>query len=133
MGQLTTLTFDEGRHRYTLDGKPVQGVTTIIGNGLPKPGLTWWAAKVVAETAVHEIDRLRTDVECGRSEAAVQWLKRTPFAERDRAAAGVGHGIPAGGDALQADRTQAQGRVRGAGRRPAPGTCRAPRTPGARP
>ena len=86
MRQLTTLAFDERRHRYTLDDKPIQGVTTIIGNGLPKPGLTWWAAKVVAETAVQEIDRLITDVEYGRSDDAVQWLKQTPFAERDRAA-----------------------------------------------
>lgn len=83
---LTTLTFDERRHRYTLDEKPIQGVTTIIGNGLPKPGLTWWAARVVAETAVEEINRLVTDVECGHSDEAVQWLRRAPFVERDRAA-----------------------------------------------
>ena len=28
-----SLQFDEARHRYSLDGKPVTGVTTIIGKG----------------------------------------------------------------------------------------------------
>ncbi|WP_276670249.1 hypothetical protein [Schaalia cardiffensis] len=81
------LVFDEARHRYTLDGKPVPGVTSILSGGLPKPGLTWWAAKTVAETAVLELSRLSSDVEAGRTEDAVKWLKSSPFKERDRAAA----------------------------------------------
>ena len=37
------LVFDEARHRYTWDGKPVPGVTTILGR-LSKPALIQWAA-----------------------------------------------------------------------------------------
>lgn len=33
-------------HSYTVDGQKVPGVTTIIGNGLPKPALVaWWKAQ----------------------------------------------------------------------------------------
>lgn len=69
-----SLTFDEARHRYTLDGKPVPGVTTILGKGLPKPGLPYWAANTVAQYAVDHRD------------ADYHELRRSPWAERDQAA-----------------------------------------------
>ncbi|WP_152353282.1 hypothetical protein [Brachybacterium subflavum] len=46
-----TLTFKESSHRYRLDGKAVTGATTIIGGGVPKPALTYWAANQAAEAA----------------------------------------------------------------------------------
>lgn len=46
-----SLTFQESTHRYRLDGKPVTGATTIIGGGVPKPALTYWAANQAAEAA----------------------------------------------------------------------------------
>jgi len=50
---------DHGRgHSYYLDGVKLDGVTTIIGNGLPKPALVKWAAKSAAELAVNEWDAL---------------------------------------------------------------------------
>lgn len=36
-------------HRYELDGDKADGVTTIIGNGIPKPALVAWAAGTVGE------------------------------------------------------------------------------------
>lgn len=42
-------TFDEKKHRYELDGKPLTGVTTILGV-ITKPSLIQWAAD---ETAKH--------------------------------------------------------------------------------
>ena len=40
-------TFDEARHLYKLDGKPLTGVTTILGV-LAKP-LTQWAANCAVD------------------------------------------------------------------------------------
>lgn len=36
-------------HAYKLDGQTVTGVTTILDKGLPKPALTGWTAKAIAE------------------------------------------------------------------------------------
>lgn len=44
----TGLKFNANVHRYWLDGKPVPGVTTILGV-LNKPAIPRWAAKSVAE------------------------------------------------------------------------------------
>jgi hypothetical protein len=50
---------DRGRgHSYYLDGTKLDGVTTILNNGLPKPALVKWAAKSAAELAVNEWDAL---------------------------------------------------------------------------
>lgn len=44
-------------HGYTLDGKKAPGVTTVIGNGLPKPALMGWAAKTIAEYVADRLDQ----------------------------------------------------------------------------
>lgn len=69
-------------HSYTLDGKPVQGVTTILSKALPKPALTAWAAREVAEFVAgrREILTRLTDQEL------VDLCKGAPFRERDKAA-----------------------------------------------
>lgn len=80
-----TLTYKDSNHSYRLDGKPVMGVTSIIGKGLPKPALTYWAAKMVAEfVAEHpeDVERLR-EMGTGPMVAA---LKATPWQKRDDAA-----------------------------------------------
>jgi hypothetical protein len=44
---------DRGRgHSYQIDGKKADGVTTLIGDGVPKPALINWAANVTAAAAV---------------------------------------------------------------------------------
>jgi len=79
-----TLKFAEKTHRYHLDGKPIQGVTTLIKGGLPAPQLTYWAAKSVAEfVADHD-----AEIEMMRGlprQAMVAALKETPWAARDKA------------------------------------------------
>lgn len=94
-------------HSYFLDGAKAPGVTTIIGQGMPKPALIGWAAGAVADfvadrVAVRddgEVDasRLVRDVKAIAIEAnkamgewsptrAAQILKGLPNRDRDRAA-----------------------------------------------
>src|SRR6516165_6140444 len=54
-----TRRIDRGRgHSYLLDGEPVDGVTTIIGDGIPKPALVNWAANTTAAYAVDHWEEL---------------------------------------------------------------------------
>jgi hypothetical protein len=74
---------DRGRgHTYLLDGRKVPGVTTIIGNGLPKPALINWAGNVTAEYAVDHWDELTQQAISDR----LNVLKKCRYAERDAAA-----------------------------------------------
>lgn len=82
---MTTLKFNEKQHRYWLDGRAIPGVTTLIGKGLPKPALPYWAAKVVAEYVTDnpaDVEQLRS---MGR-EPMVAALKAVPWESRDQAA-----------------------------------------------
>lgn len=45
-------------HAYYLGDRKLDGVTTLIGAGLPKPALVNWAARTAAEKAVNEWDTL---------------------------------------------------------------------------
>ena len=47
------LKFNPGRHTYTLDGKPIPGVTTTIRKSTDKPALVGAAARETALWAVH--------------------------------------------------------------------------------
>ncbi len=50
---------DYGRgHAYYLGDRKLDGVTTILSKGLPKPALVNWASKTAAELAVNEWDSL---------------------------------------------------------------------------
>jgi hypothetical protein len=64
------------------DGTRIPGVTTLIGDGLPKPALVGWGIKSVAEYAVDNWDDLHdlppTD--------QLKRLKGAPYADRDKAA-----------------------------------------------
>lgn len=48
-------------HSYYLDGEKVPGVTTILSNGIPKPGLIGWAANQVADVVVNGLSTARND------------------------------------------------------------------------
>ena len=45
-------------HAYYLDDVKLDGVTSLLGNGLPKPALINWAANATAEAAVDRWDEL---------------------------------------------------------------------------
>lgn len=80
-----TLKFNEGNHSYWLDGKRIQGVTTILGAGIPKPALPYWAAKSVAEYVIDNRDKVEALWEMGGG-SAVAALKQVPWTKRDEAA-----------------------------------------------
>ncbi len=58
-----------------------RSVTSILSGGVPKPALTYWAAKRVAETAARETDWLDLD-----EVEAIAWLKEAPWREASDAA-----------------------------------------------
>lgn len=90
----TGLQFFEKSHRYKLDGRPVQGVTTLLNAGLAKPALTNWAATSVAEYVAAngpEVVALlgydSTTGECTtKPYEVVTMLKGVPWQQRDAAA-----------------------------------------------
>jgi len=69
-----TRRIDRGRgHSYLLDGQPADGITKIIGQGVPKPALVDWAARTSAGYAVDnwaELDQLKPSERLRRIEKA---------------------------------------------------------------
>ena len=56
-----TRRINHGRgHSYLLDGERADGITWILGNGVPKPALVNWAARESAGYAVDHWDELQT-------------------------------------------------------------------------
>lgn len=80
-----SLKFNERVHRYWLDGKAVPGVTTLIGKGLPKPAIPYWAAKSVAEYVADNPEGVEALRGTGRG-PMVAALKGIPWEKRDQAA-----------------------------------------------
>lgn len=81
-----SLAFYPKSHRYRLDGDWVPGVTTLIGKGLPKPALPYWAARTVAEWVVGNPDLTEEIKRLGGGRPAVAFLKELPWQKRDEAA-----------------------------------------------
>lgn len=72
-------------HWYKLDGQKADGVTTLIGEGIPKPALIGWSARTVAEYAADHLDEITFMRPMGR-EAIVDALKSQPFRDSNAAA-----------------------------------------------
>lgn len=69
-------------HSYRIDGHKVPGVTTIIGDGLPKPALVAWGPKVCAEYVADRLDELDGHVVADKliaDLAALAVAKSKPF------------------------------------------------------
>lgn len=76
---------DHGRYHSYIDtdtGDKVPGVTTIVGDGTPKPALINWAANITADFAIDNWDRLATLPPSAR----LKELKGARYAEKDAAA-----------------------------------------------
>lgn len=73
-------------HWYTLDDAKVPGVTTLIGDGVPKPALVSWAARSVAEYVADHRDAVVQLWDTMPRAQVVSTLKGTPYAQRDEAA-----------------------------------------------
>jgi hypothetical protein len=73
---------DRGRgHSYQIDGRKADGVTTLIGDGMPKPALVGWAANTTAAYAVDHWDEL-ADVPLSKR---LDTLKRARYLDLDTA------------------------------------------------
>jgi hypothetical protein len=72
-------------HSYRIDGRPADGVTTLIGDGTRKKALEAWGIRSVAEYAAKHLDQLVQMQPMGEA-AIVQALKQSPYTERDQAA-----------------------------------------------
>ena len=100
-GPKSARTVSRGRI-YTINGLNLWSVTTIIGNGLPKPAIAGWQARTIAEFAVanHKqlagmlagvrIRRVEGDDQVyvvsdpDKIDAAVEYLKGSPWRESKR-------------------------------------------------
>ncbi|RJO74142.1 hypothetical protein D5S18_18490 [Nocardia panacis] len=73
-----------GRNHYYVDGTGARmpGVTTILGNGLPKKALIDWAANATADAAVNNWDELGDMPVAAR----LAKLKKARYEDRDAAA-----------------------------------------------
>jgi hypothetical protein len=71
-------------HSYTVDGRAIPGVTTLIGDGCPKPALVSWAARTVAEYVANNLDDLH-ERHLGR-DSLIGMLRGVPYSDRDAAA-----------------------------------------------
>lgn len=83
-GGAVTLSFNPGRHMYTVDGKKVDGVTSVLGV-INKPALLGWAARCAAD---HVRARLMPGMaldELGIKQLCDEAVK-AHLAKRDRAA-----------------------------------------------
>lgn len=80
-----SLTFSPKNHQYRMDKKPVKGVTTLLGKGLPKEGLMYWSAKTVAEYVADDPAGVEALRGLGRG-PMVNALKGIPWQKRDDAA-----------------------------------------------
>jgi hypothetical protein len=80
-GPRNATTTNRGR-TYRWKDESFDSVTTIISGGVPKPALKAWGERLVAETAVGKVG---VWTQMGPDEA-IDWLKRAPFRETDRAA-----------------------------------------------
>jgi hypothetical protein len=72
----------KGHYYKDAQGQRVPGVTTIIGDGVPKPALINWAANATAEAAVDRWDDLTSLAPAKR----LKELQGARYAERDAAA-----------------------------------------------
>lgn len=72
----------KGHHYKDAAGQRVPGVTTILGDGVPKPALINWAANTTAEYAVDRWDDL-ADLSPSQR---MKTLKGARYEDRDRAA-----------------------------------------------
>jgi hypothetical protein len=75
-----------GRRFYTWRQKRFWSATTLINGGTPKPALPYWAAKRTAECAADNIELLAQMLESEGREAVIDFLKRAPWRDRDKAA-----------------------------------------------
>lgn len=81
--QLTRRKHGRSGWSYKIGGEPIQSVTKIIGEGVPKPALTAWAAREVADCVVERRQVVLNEL---NDEEIRDFLRGAPFRTRDAAA-----------------------------------------------
>jgi hypothetical protein len=84
-GPRNATTTNRGR-TYLWRDETFDSVTTILSGGIPKPALTNWAAKSVAEYVAANLDEVRA-IASKDTAAAIDLMKGSPWRQRDAAAA----------------------------------------------
>lgn len=79
------ITFNEGNHRYSIDGRYATAVTTAL-KGIPKEWLVRWAAKSVAEYVVENLGEIQRMTSRSGAGFAAHFLTELPTQKRDTAA-----------------------------------------------
>jgi hypothetical protein len=72
----------KGHHYVDATGARVPGVTTILGDGVPKPALINWAANTTADAAINRWDELTSLPPAARLKA----LQAARYEDKDKAA-----------------------------------------------
>lgn len=83
-GPRNATTTNRGR-TYNWRDEQFDSVTTILSGGIPKPALTNWAAKSVAEYVAANLAEV-TAIAAKDTAAAVDLMKGSPWRQRDKAA-----------------------------------------------
>ena len=83
-GPRNATTTNRGR-TYLWRDETFDSVTTILSGGIPKPALTNWAAKSVAEYVAANLDEVRA-IASKNTAAAIDLMKGSPWRQRDAAA-----------------------------------------------
>lgn len=73
-----------GYYRDPVTNEQLPAVTSLLNKGMSKDALTFWSAKVVAETAMEHVgEMLRASRTPEQREEFVKWLKQEPIRRRD--------------------------------------------------
>ncbi|ROO82525.1 hypothetical protein EDD29_0147 [Actinocorallia herbida] len=73
-----------GYYTCPITDDQLRSVTTIIGHGMPKPALTFWAGNLVAETALDNLPKLnRASFDPDARKEAYDWLRKAHVRKKD--------------------------------------------------
>lgn len=76
---------DRGRF-YRWGDESFRSITNIIGKGMNKPALPYWAAKSAAQFVVDNVEQVMGIIESAGPAAGVDLIKGSPWRQRDKAA-----------------------------------------------
>lgn len=74
----------QGWYRDPETGQKLRSVTTLLGQGFPKPELVFWSANTTAADAFDTLPTLvRASLNAGEREAAYDWLRKGHIRKKD--------------------------------------------------
>jgi hypothetical protein len=74
----------QGWYRDKETGQKLRSVTTLLGQGFPKPGLMFWSANLTAQDAMENLPYLiNSSLHPEQREAAYDWLRKGHIRKKD--------------------------------------------------